>query len=248
MTHRRVVLLLLAVAVVATVGSTGCRRVRLEDVEGPAGLETATKSVALGGAERLDARMRMAAGEFKLAGGATGAMDGTFEASPRTWLPEVQYSVEGTSGVLRVTQPNMDNFDFMGDTRNIWTVKLASGIPVDLDVEFGAGDSTVDLSEVDVRDLHVLTGAGETTIDLTGERTADVRAEIEAGVGQLTIKVPENVGVRITGAQDGIGDFNVDGFSADGDAFVNDAWDTATVKIELRVQRGVGEVTVEQQS
>jgi predicted membrane protein len=116
-----------------------------------------------------------------------------------------------------------------------------------LDVEFGAGDSTVDLSEVDVRDVHVLTGAGKTTIDLTGERTADVSAKVEAGVGELTIRVPSNVGVRITGAQDGIGDFNVDGFTADGDAFVNDAWDGATVKIELRVQRGVGEVTVEQE-
>jgi hypothetical protein len=247
MTHRRAILLLLAVAIVATMGSTGCRRVRLEDVEGPAGLETATKSVALDGAEKLDARMRMAAGEFKLAGGATGAMDAQFETSPRNLLPEVDYSVEGTSGVLRVTQPTMEEFDFMGDTRNVWDVKLASGIPVDLDVEFGAGDSTVDLSEVDVRDVHVLTGAGKTTIDLTGERTADVRAKVEAGVGELTIKVPSNVGVRITGAQDGIGDFNVDGFSADGDAFVNDAWDSATVKIELRIQRGVGEVTIEQQ-
>ena len=247
MTHRRWVLLLLAVVMVATLGSTGCRRVRLEDVEGPAGLETVTKSVALAGAEKVDARMRMAAGEFKLAGGATGAMDAKFEASPRTWLPEVQYSVEGTSGVLRVTQPNTEGFPFMGDTRNIWDVKLASGIPVDLDIEFGAGDSAVDLSEVDVRDLHVLTGAGETTVDLTGPRTANVTGDIEAGVGQLTIKVPSDVGVRITGAQDGIGDFNVDGFTGDGDAFVNEAWDTAAVKIELRVQRGVGEVTVEQE-
>jgi len=247
MTQRRWVLVLLAVALVATVGSTGCRRVRLEDVEGPAGLETATKSVALDGAEKLDARMRMAAGEFKLAGGAAGAMDATFEASPRTWLPEVDYSVEGTSGVLRVTQPDVGRFEFMGDMRNVWDVKLASGIPVDLDVEFGAGDSTVDLSAVDVRDLHVLTGAGETKVDLTGERTANVSAEIEAGVGELTVKVPSDVGVRVTGMQDGVGDFNVDGFSADGDAFVNEAWATAPVKIELRIQRGVGEVTVEQE-
>ncbi len=53
--------------------------------------------------------------------------------------------------------------------------------------------------------------------------------------------------MRITGMQDGVGDFNVDGFSADGDAFVNEAWETAPVKIELRIQRGVGEVTVEQE-
>jgi len=247
MRKKTAIALLLVVALAATLGSTGCTRVRLQDVEGPSGLESATKSVALDGAEKLDARMRMAAGEFKLTGGAAGAMDAAFEASPRSWLPEVKYSVEGTAGVLRVTQPDIENFNFMGDTHNVWNVKLASGIPTDLDIEFGAGDSTVDLEDVDVRDLHVLTGAGETTIDLTGQRTADINADVEAGVGQLTVKVPENVGVRVTGANDGIGDLVLEGFESDGDAYVNDAWDTATVKIELHLQRGVGETRVEQE-
>ncbi len=245
MRTRTAIALLLVVALAATLGSTGCRRVRLEDVEGPTGLESATKSVALDGAEKLDARMRMAAGEMTLAGGSTGAMDATFEASPRSWLPDVQYSVEGTAGVLRVSQPDIADFDLMGNKRNVWDVKLASGIPTDLDIELGAGESTIELADVDVRDLHVLTGVGETTIDLSGERTSDVTADIEAGVGQLTLKVPQSVGVRISGTREGIGDYNIDGFKADGDAYVNDAWGSAAVKMEIRLQRGVGQVDVE---
>ena len=246
MNKRIAIALLLVVALAAMLGSTGCRRVRLEDVQGPTGLETTTKAVALDGAEKLDARVRMAAGELTLAGGSTGALDAKFDASPRSWMPEVEYSVEGTAGVLRISQPEITDWDFMGNTVNVWDMKLASGVPTELDIELGAGQSTLDLTEVDVRNLHVLTGAGETTIDLSGERANDIDGSIEAGVGELTLKVPQDVGVRVTGTRDGVGDYNVEGFTSDGDAYVNDAWDTATVKIDLRLQRGIGEVTVEQ--
>jgi len=247
MRNKTAIALLVVAALAATLTSTGCRRVRLEDVEGPTGLAVEKKSVALDGAEKLDVRIRMAAGEMRLAGGAAGAMDATFESSPRTWAPDVTYSVEGTSAVLRVTQPDVNDLEFFGDKHNEWDIKLASGVPVDLETEFGAGETTLDLREVDVRDLRVLFGAGETTIDLSGERTADVTADIQAGVGEFTLRVPQDVGVRITGSHEGIGEYNVDeGFAADGDDYVNDAWATSPVKIEIRLQRGVGQVNVEQ--
>lgn len=226
--------------------STGCRRVSLQDVEGPAGLAVEDKSLPLQGAESLDARVRMAAGELTLSGGSAGAMDATFESSPRSWLPDVTYSVEGTAGVLRVNQEDVDDFSFMGKSRNTWDLKLPSGVPTELDIELGAGQSTLNLADIDVRDLRVRTGAGETLIDLSGERANNVQADIEAGVGELNVKVPRNVGVRVTGTRDGIGDYNVEEFTSDGDDYVNDAWDTSTVKMVIRLQRGVGEVNVEQ--
>lgn len=246
MRNRTAISLLLVAALASTIASTGCRRVRLEDVEGPSGMESASKSVALDGAEQLDVRVRMAAGELTLAGGSTGALDAEFQASPRSWLPEVEYSVEGTAGVLRVTQPEVTDFAFMGNTRNVWNLELASGLPTELDIELGAGESNIDLTEVDVRYVRVLTGAGETTVDLSGDRTSDVDGTIEAGVGELTLKVPEDIGVRLSGAREGIGDYSMEGFEPDDGAYVNDAWETSTVKMDIRLQRGVGDVTVEQ--
>lgn len=247
MRNKTAMALLLVAALAATVASTGCRRVRLEDVEGPTGLAVESKSVALEGAEKLDVRIRMAAGQMTLAGGAAGAMDARFESMPRSWAPDVTYSVEGTSADLRVVQPDINDLDFFGNKRNEWDIKLVSGVPVDLETEFGAGDSTLDLREVDVRDLRVLFGAGETTIDLSGDRTNDVTADIQTGVGEFTLKVPQDVGVRLTRSREGVGEYNVDeGFTADGDDYVNEAWATSPVKIEVRLQCGVGEVNVEQ--
>jgi len=247
MRNKTALALLVVVAIAATLTSTGCRRVRLEDVEGPTGLAVEQKSVALEGAEKLDVRVRMAAGQLTLAGGAAGAMDATFESSPRTWVPDVTYSVEGTQAALRVTQPDVRDLEFFGDKHNEWDIKLASGVPVDLETEFGAGDTTLDLREVDVRDLLVQFGAGEATVDLSGDRTSDVVADIQGGVGELTLRVPQDVGVRISGSRDGVGDYDIgEGFTADGDDYVNDAWATSPVKIQVRLERGVGQVNVEQ--
>jgi hypothetical protein len=85
-------------------------------------------------------------------------------------------------------------------------------------------------------------------IDLTGGAPKqDVSAEIESGVGSLELKVPREVGVRLRGIKDGVGDWKAEGFTQSGDnEAVNAAWDTAKVQIDVVIQRGVGSVKVEQ--
>lgn len=244
--RRRIVAAAVALTLaLAMAGVTGCTRVPLEDVEGPRGLRVDTQSVALQGAEKLDASIRMAAGRLKLDAGGPAAMDAEFSYSPRTWKPEVDYSVEGSTGVLAVEQPDpTSGFDMNGDTRNEWDLMLAAGVPLDLDVKLGAGESDIDLSGIDVRTLNVLTGAGQTTVDLSGPRTADVDARIEASVGELTVLVPSDVGVRVRTSSEGIGDSTYEGLDRDGSDYVNDAYATSSVKIEVMLHRGIGEVTV----
>jgi hypothetical protein len=244
--RRRIVAAAVALTLaLALVGVAGCTRVPLEDVEGSRGLQVDKQSVALQGAEKLDARIGMAAGQLKLDAGGPAAMDAEFSYSPRTWKPEVDYSVEGSTGVLVVEQPDpASGFDMMGDTRNDWDLKLATGVPLDLDVKLGAGESDIDLSGLDVRTLNVLTGAGETNVDLSGPRTSDVNARIEAGVGELTVLVPSDVGVRVRTSSEGIGDSTFEGLHKDGSDYVNDVYATSSVKIEITLHRGIGEVTV----
>lgn len=234
---------LLVVLFAGVLGTTGCTRVLLEDVEGPSGVETKNASIPLDGAERLDARITMPVGEFTLTGGGTGAMDAVFTHS-RDWVPRTEYSVESSTGVLRVDQPAVSERIPFGQKANQWDIRLASAIPVDLNVELGAGQSEIDLRDVDVDKLDVLTGVGETTIDLSGARTHDVTARIEAGLGQLTVRVPRGIGVRLTSISDGIGDFSAEGLHRDGSDYVNDAYATSTTKMEITLHRGIGEVRV----
>lgn len=245
-TYQRILAVVAVTLISASLLATaGCRRVPIEQVDGPS--KTDTKSVPLGEAESASVHLEMGFGELTLDTDApTGQlMSGSFDYRPASWAPEIDYSVEGTSGALRVTQPRMDELNLGTSQRNRWDVSLARDVPMDLSVTFGAGEASLDLGGSQVRRLQVSQGAGDTTIDLSGAWSDDLDASIVAGVGALTIKVPDNVGVRVIGKNEGVGDFTAEGLTAQGEAFVNDAYATSDVRLEISVMRGVGEVVIE---
>lgn len=240
---------LVAAVLLVALSGTGCRRVLLEERRQP-GLNVSAGStdIALDEAQALEAAFNMTAGELTIGGGAPSgkALDGTIDVSGASMPePDITYSVEGTRGVLAVDQDEVPDFDF-GDARNEWDLRLPSDLPLTLRVTLGAGRTDLDLAETGLEYLEVYAGAGETSVDLTGDWDHDLTARIEAGVGQLNLRVPSDVGVRITGSEDGIGDYRTPGFSEENGAFVNEAWDTASQKFEIELRRGVGEVTVTQ--
>jgi hypothetical protein len=229
---------LLGVALLAT---TGCVRVELEE----GGYKTNSAEVLAEGATEVDAQIDMAAGELFVRGNADELMNAEFEYSHTSWLPKVEYDVSDGTGDLRVKTPDTVKTFPAGNTRYSWDIQLGNELPLNLDVNMGAGEANLDLRGLDLRDLKLDLGAGETTIDLSGDWKNDLTGDITCGAGELTLKVPANVGVRIVGYRDGLGTYSADGFAQDGDALVNDAWDTATVKFEIELRRGLGDVTVE---
>jgi hypothetical protein len=72
-----------------------------------------------------------------------------------------------------------------------------------------------------------------------------VNAKVECGIGELTLRVPADVGVQISGRQEGIGDLSADGFTMNGNQLTNAAWDTSPVKMYIALTRGVGDVRIE---
>jgi hypothetical protein len=240
---------LLAAGLLAT--TAGCTRVRLQDRP-----ETRTTSehrtVALGGATTVDANLTIGVGQLRLSAEPTSTeTTGTdllvadFVYAPTSWKPEIRYAVTaGRVGQLEVSQPRDSSAQVFQNGKNEWDLALAGGIPTKLTLRFGVGTSDVDLRGIDVRELDAVTGVGATTIDLSGPRTSPVDVSIESGVGNLIVKVPRSMGVRVTGRQDGIGNFAADGFTAEGNAWVDAAYAGAGPKMEIRINRGVGDVTI----
>ena len=234
---------ILVLAVVA--GATGCTRVRLEDNPATA-TRTETKTVTLDGATTLKTDVTMGVGELTLSGSETSgtAMTGTFVYAPATWLPEVSYSVEASTGMLSVRQPKNTSVQLFGNVKNTWDVRIAKNVPTDLHLTLGVGSSDVDLRGVDLTSLVVDSGVGETTLDLSGARATGFTGRIDAGVGKLTLRLPRGVGARVTGGNDGLGEFTADGVAVDSDSWVNDAWSGTGPKIDIALNRGVGEVEI----
>jgi hypothetical protein len=230
---------------VAMLAATGCTRVRLQDNPSTKTF-TETSQVPLKGATGLTVDIVQGVGDLTLRGSAeaTDAVRTAFTFAPEAWRPEVSSSVNGTSASLSIRQPDQSGVPLFGDMRNDWVITIPGKVPTDLTLKLGVGTSDVDLRVADITRLSALTGVGDTTIDLSGPRATDLPARIECGVGRLTLRLPKNVGVRVTGRKDGVGNFSADGFIAGANSWENPAYAGSGPKIDVDLVRGVGDVTL----
>jgi predicted membrane protein len=82
-------------------------------------------------------------------------------------------------------------------------------------------------------------------LDLTGARKTNLDAEIQGGVGEATIYLPKDVGVKVH-ASGGIGAVNTDGMTKDDDDYVNAAYGKTPATITLDIQGGIGAINLVQ--
>jgi predicted membrane protein len=171
-------------------------------------------------------------------------MEADFAYNVADWRPEVDYDLRGATGELLVEQGDDGGVHLGGDARNEWEVRLNDEVPVDLTVEMGAGESNLDLDSLALTGLDLQMGAGQTTVDLTGDYAEDLDASIQGGVGEATVLLPSQVGVRVD-AEGGLGKISAEGLRMEGDSYVNDAYDDADVTLQLDIQGGVGQINLE---
>jgi hypothetical protein len=202
------------------------------------------RTVDLAGAKTVRADLSIAAGQLTLRGGSSHLLDADFEYYPRDGSPQVEYAVDGGKGELKISQeggePNI------GGTNNTWSLHFSNSVPLDLNMNMGAGEGDLRLRELDVTNLNVNMGAGRVEVDLTGDRKKDLDADIEGGVGQAVIRLPRKIGV-IVNASGGIGSIDASGLKHNGDEYTNAAYGKSPVTVRLKVQGGVGQISLIQE-
>ena len=204
-----------------------------------------SQSIDLQGAKRVSADIDMPAGLLRLSSGSNKLLDANFDYDDSDGKPAVEYNVSGDLGQLNITQDNSDHTHWGGSTDN-WDLRVAPNVPIDLKLEMGAGQGNLDLRNVDLTHLEVHIGAGELHVDLTGPRTSDLDATVQGGVGSAFIRLPRDVGVRVN-ASGGIGSVNAHGLQRDGDAYVNAAYGKTPATINMTVEGGVGQITLDEE-
>jgi predicted membrane protein len=101
----------------------------------------------------------------------------------------------------------------------------------------------MDLGDLSLRSVTVHMGAGQVDLDLEGHPSRDYDVNISGGVGQATVRLPHDVGIRAE-AHGGIGSINVTGLEKKGGAWENDLYDNAKVNVRLKVEGGIGEIRI----
>jgi hypothetical protein len=196
-------------------------------------------------AKTVDAHIQMNAGDLDLSGGSSHLLEGNFDYRASSGTPKVDYSISGTTGNLDIYQNESDShFNSTGD--NHWTLHLADNVPIELRIDMGAGRGNLRLRDIDITQLNLSIGAGQVDVDLTGDRKEDLTANIEGGVGEADIRLPRNIGV-IVNASGGLGTIDTHGLQRDGDDYVNQAYGKSPVTIHLKVQGGIGRISLSEQ-
>jgi hypothetical protein len=202
------------------------------------------RTVDLAGAKTVRADLNIGAGQLTLRGGSSHLVDADFDYYEREGSPQVEYAVNGGKGELKISQeggqPNI------GGTNNTWSLHFSNSVPLDLNIDMGAGEGDLRLRDLDVTNLTVNMGAGRVEVDLTGDRKKDLQADIEGGVGQAVIRLPRKIGV-IVNASGGIGTIDASGLKHDRDEYTNAAYGKSPVTIRLKVEGGVGQISLIQE-
>ncbi len=212
---------------------------------GPTQAET---QIAANGASSAQVELTLGAGELQLSAlqpsaGSRDLAEVAFTYSIASWQPTVAYNVNQGVGKLVIAQPKTTAV-LPQNIRYEWEVQLNPALPLDLKLDMGAGKAVLDLRGLTLNVVDIAAGAGELQMDLSGAWAQSATITIEGGVGKVTLRLPNAVGVRVE-AETGLGRVNANGLSKNGDSYVNAAYGTSAVVLAITVEAGVGEVNLE---
>lgn len=203
-------------------------------------LREETQTIQLGEAKSVDMELEMGMGEMEIQGGARQLMEGNFTFNVKRWEPKVVYRVIGDRGMLSVNQGKTSGIP-IGDLENRWDISLSNDVPLDLEIDFGAGDGKLDLRGIILNSLEIDMGVGELTLELSGERDRDLDVTIDGGIGSGTIYLPEDISVRVE-IDGGIGSVNAAWMNKEGNVYTNDAYGKTAISIDIKIDAGIGSI------
>jgi hypothetical protein len=213
---------------------TGCVEVR----NGPT--EHESRVIPRDASKSLRVDLRMGAGTLRVRGGSDKLLVGDFTYNVPDWKPDIRYNSNETRGTLSIEQPGRHHTT-IGRLHYEWSLRLNDDVPTDLNVNFGAGEATLDVGSLYLRVVDVNMGVGQLVLDLRGTPRHDYEVHIQGGVGEATVRLPANVGVSARGSG-GIGSIEVRGLHKEGSRWINDAYDSSKTQIRVDVSGGIGSI------
>jgi hypothetical protein len=202
------------------------------------------RTLELGRAKTVSAQIDLASGELDVSGGSANLLDAKFDDRESAGEPQVSYDQQDNTGELKIQQEKSGTHILIpGHSESRWDLRFGSAAPLDLKIDLGAGQGNVNLRGLPVTKLVLNLGAGQVNADLTGDRKQDLDADIEGGVGEAVIRLPRNVAVEVE-ASGGIGSIDTHGLRKEDGRYVNDAYGKGGPTIHLKVEGGIGHISL----
>jgi hypothetical protein len=98
----------------------------------------------------------------------------------------------------------------------------------------------VGLGYLNFRNLEFDGGVGGASLDFTGEwkQNADIR--IQVGVGEVNVRMPREIGVRVDSPKNFLSGIHLEGFSKQDSYYYSENYERAPIRVSVRVTTGIG--------
>jgi hypothetical protein len=215
-------------------------------------LRTGSRSVALDGAKSVQAEVDVDSADLRVSSGPQeDLLNARFASNVAGGKPHIDYDVSGDRGTLEGWQSETGDSNVpLGAIRREWDLRLSDQVALDeLTASTDLGDADLDLAALSPSKLNVKSDTGDLDVNLAGDWKRDLKATIQRDVGEIAVRVPRDVGVRID-VDTGVGDVNVSGLqqvtgTQGTNAYVNEAFGKIERTLRIQVNSSVGDVDQE---
>ena len=200
--------------------------------------------IPIDGAEKAEIQLQHGAGRLRVGAGAKpgNLLEGTFGSG-------LDYQVKRLGETLSVDMgvPSQGFMVFPWTWvpgKLDWTVHLNENLDMALKLKTGANETQLDLAGLQVTELKLQTGASSTMVTLPA-KAGFTKGEIESGVASLSVRVPQEVALRLR-VEGGLSGIQVDThrFPRSGGVYQSTDYDSAANRIDLFIKTGVGSVDI----
>jgi hypothetical protein len=213
--------------------------------EAPAGAPQAQIRQDLGGAKRVQIRIRQGGGVLDVRShGEAGvlAIGNGFGGGSRL---EPRYQVRDGVGELRLESRGGWRGEFGGEHgHERLHLQLSREVPIDLRVEAGASDATLELQDLRIDELRLETGASRASVVLPA--SGRTRVAVRGMAAGLQIRVPDGVAARII-VESPMADVRIDEtrFARRGETYQSPDFETATNRADMAITVGAARLGVQ---
>jgi len=192
-------------------------------------LQEFDEEVPRNGAEEMQVEIVLGAGEISMSAGDPDPLfAGSFRTNVAEWAPEVTAS----ESLLHIEQGHAEGMAEPG-ARNEWDLRFSPEVALDMDLEIGACQGELDLTDLALTRLSLETGASDLIIHFGAPNPARMDSlSIRAGAASLRLEGIGNASPRLMTVKGGVGNLFLD---------LSGSWaESARVDVEA----GMGSLTI----
>jgi len=196
--------------------------------------------IPLGEVDSLRVTIKFGAGKLDLISGQEDVFEGNFQYDKSILKPNIRYEILGETGILILSQSIKKDLNLSFPHKNIWNLKLPSGVPLQLYINTATYSGDIDLTNLQIENLYLNSGASQTNIVFNQLNLIDLKnINIKTGVSTIKMSGLANANFNEMNFTGGAGSYTFD-FSGNLTKKSKVNIDAGAAKIILKIPSNMG--------